>query len=244
MGGLLRALGLIRGAVADKEIPPPEIKIDFEIILDATFDDDADEIVEPELECIGRCFGIVYVDSRGRKSQRRITVKSLKPQESDLLIRAFCHERQATRSFKASRIQQIVDLDTGEVAEDASEFFATYLSDDPTYEALRECGPGLQVLTFMARCDGEFHEFEKDCIVEYVLEKADHSVDTYAVEKHVEGLHPDSESFERGLVITSERGEAELKDLISWLKKVVDADGVVSDEEFNWLLEVEDILAV
>ena len=243
MAGVDQVLGLFRKAAIGKEMPPPEIKTDFEVVVEFEIDDDFDDDDEPALECIGRSFGISYIDSKGHESRRRITVRSLIPQESDLLIRAYCHERSAARSFKASRIREIVDLETGEVVDDAAEFFAKYLSVDPTYEALRTCGPGLQVLTFLARCDGEFHDLEKAAIVEYVVDKANSPVDPQAIESHVNGLHPDTISFDRGLELAAERGEKEVRDIVKWMKRVVEADGIIADEEFEWLMEAEEVLA-
>ena len=53
-----KMLGLFRGAVAGKEIPAPEIRIEFEIGFYLGFEEDAEEAATPELDCIGRSFGI------------------------------------------------------------------------------------------------------------------------------------------------------------------------------------------
>ena len=235
-------VGIIRSAFSGKETRAPKVTVDFGVSLDASFEDDEMEELEPELDCIGKAYGIVYTDAKGRESNRRITVKSLNNQRSDLLVKAFCHERQAARSFKASRITQVVDLETGEVFDDAADLFSKYLSNDPTYETLRTCGPGLQVLTFMARCDDDFHYLEQDIIMEYVLSKSPENIDYDAVRSHVYGLYPDSESFERGLILVSKKGESELTDILHWMRRVVDADGVISEDEFEWLIEAEPLL--
>ncbi len=235
-------LRLYRTAAAGKEIPAPHVEANFQPFIGLASEDDVYDDAEPELDCIGRVYGIVYIDAKGKQSQRRITIKSLTPQESDLLVRAYCHERHAARAFKASRISSVVDLETGEVYEDAAELFGAYLKSDPTYDALKLAGPGLQVLAFIARCDGEYHEFEKDCLVEYVMEKSVGEIDSLAVRKHVDGLYPDADSYEQGLLRAAEQGEAELKNITSWLRRVADADGVLANEEFEWLMEAEALL--
>ena len=243
MTAVSRVVGLFKKAANDIELSAPIPALEFKISFDEGFHDDEEApTATPDIEYIGRAYGIVYGDSKGRGSRRRITVRSLVPQKSDLLIRAFCHERQAARSFKASRIEQILDLQTGEVVHDATEFFARYLSDDPTFDALRNSGPRLQVLTFMALCDRNFHPTKLECIVSYVDSRATAPVDFDAVARHVEGLHPDTETFDRGLEILSEQGEDELKSIVRWLRRIVDADGVISDDEFQWLVGAEDIL--
>lgn len=243
MAVLSKILDVLKGAAAGKEMPAPAINIEFEIRVGDFSDEETVSIDVPELDCIGRSFGIRYSDAKGNESQRRITVKSLTPQASDLLVKAYCHERRAARAFKASRIQEIVDLETGEVETDALAFFAKYLSDDPAYDALRNCGPELQVLAFFARCDGEFEETEKDAIVDFVMERAAADIDAEAIESHVVGLHPDSDSLYRGLELTAEKGEPAIRNLVKWIKRVVEADGVTASEEIAWLEEAEELLS-
>jgi hypothetical protein len=153
-------------------------------------------------------------------------------QLSDVLVSAFCHERQARRSFKASRMLEVVDLETGQAFDDAAELLANYPSDDSTYGVLRECGLSMQVLAFIDRCDGKFHEFEKNCITEYVMSQASTSVEAHVIAKHVESLYPDADSFEHSLRLATEKGVAETRKLISWINKVVEADRVPAGEEF------------
>lgn len=73
-------------------------------------------------------FVMRYAGTKG-DSERRITVNGLKgelhPNEEIriLTINAFCHERNAPRSFKASSIKELVVPETGEVITDILEWF-------------------------------------------------------------------------------------------------------------------------
>jgi len=49
---------------------------------------------------IGNVLEIIYIDSKGKVSQRRIDVRSIR---NDILI-AFCHQRRAQRAFRISNI--------------------------------------------------------------------------------------------------------------------------------------------
>ncbi len=65
---------------------------------------------------------ITYLDNDNDKSERNITIKSIQNTDNDLLIKAYCHLRNADRSFKLSQISSLVDSNTGEVVENISDF--------------------------------------------------------------------------------------------------------------------------
>ena len=75
-------------------------------------------------------FLIRYAGTKG-ETERLITVNGLKgelhPNEEIriLTINAFCHERNAPRSFKASSIKELVVHETGEVITDILKWFRT-----------------------------------------------------------------------------------------------------------------------
>ncbi|MEK9677719.1 MAG: hypothetical protein VW169_04930, partial [Rhodospirillaceae bacterium] len=90
----------------------------------------------------------------------------------------------------------------------------------------------MQVLAFIDRCVGKFHEFEKNCITEYVMSQASTSVDAHVIAKHVESLYRDADSFKHSLKLATEKCETETRKLISWINKVAEADRVPAGEEF------------
>ncbi len=57
---------------------------------------------------------IWYVDKKGEKSKRLITIKKIKYiyDESDLLILAYCHQKHDKRTFIASRIVLLTEAKT------------------------------------------------------------------------------------------------------------------------------------
>ncbi|HVT36318.1 MAG TPA: WYL domain-containing protein [Nevskiaceae bacterium] len=59
---------------------------------------------------------LYYRDAKGDESKRRVTTRCLRPWGGgdDLAMIAWCHERDALRTFLASRMQELVDLNTGE----------------------------------------------------------------------------------------------------------------------------------
>ncbi|MTJ80558.1 MAG: hypothetical protein F8N37_06010 [Telmatospirillum sp.] len=56
---------------------------------------------------------IAYVDAEGQRSWRRISVHSVTPLGArDMRLRAFCHHLGRERSFRLSRIEEMIDLET------------------------------------------------------------------------------------------------------------------------------------
>lgn len=66
-----------------------------------------------------------YRDAEGAATARRITVRQVtRRADGDVLVVAYCHERRAMRSFLASRVDELIDLSTGEVAENPTAYLA------------------------------------------------------------------------------------------------------------------------
>lgn len=63
---------------------------------------------------------ICYVDASGEASCRRITIRGLFENKGATYLDAYCHEREAARTFRIDRIEEIIDLATGEVDYDCA----------------------------------------------------------------------------------------------------------------------------
>jgi hypothetical protein len=90
-------------------------------------------------------------------------------------IYAFCYERQAGRTFIASRISRCVDIETDELILGIPEFLLNAYKNT-TYgklESLREeHGDELAALVYVSKIDGRSSKMEKEIIVSYLLEVA------------------------------------------------------------------------
>lgn len=106
---------------------------------------------------------IVYVDDKEQRSERQITCRSLNGYGGITHIEAFCHSRERPRSFRIDRIVELVDLSTGEVVDPVSHFemlgtVGVLPYEDKGFTAF------VQIATFMAKCDGEYHPLEVDAL--------------------------------------------------------------------------------
>lgn len=64
---------------------------------------------------LGRLVGLVYVDERGRQTERAVTMWRLYNQNGRRYLQAYCHLRKENRTFRVDRIVEVFDPKTGEI---------------------------------------------------------------------------------------------------------------------------------
>lgn len=225
----------------ERAIPAPPAPASFSVHIGEHEEGGTFEAGNEVLDVVGLALGITYVDSRGEESRRRITVRSLSERHGVLMLNAYCHERDAVRQFRVDRIEEIAVLSTGEIIEDAAEFFASLSGRDHTAEVIAGCRHALQVLTFLARCDGHLHPAEQDQIVEFVINTGLRplEVDEQRVRQHVSALYPDKTTYLQSLRAIRFCGGEQMRQLSRAIRKVLDDDGVLDGREFEWALEAQ-----
>ncbi|WP_416831916.1 MAG: WYL domain-containing protein [Erythrobacter sp.] len=218
--------------------------------------DTSEEEVE-RLDAIERIGGlsviIEYSDSKGATSQRLITCKKLSVRAGKEYISAFCHHREAPRSFRIDRITDIFDAQTGESLSPAQAFFASF---EPDVTAKSGLSWGLSVgrridliallnaLVFIARCDKDFHPSERQVIEEALTSfwmrleiMGDPDFDD--IMKYADKLAPDGETFWAAMHRFKE--DVDLRNIFSrHANMLIQADGVIDDRETYWSIEISD----
>jgi hypothetical protein len=95
-----------------------------------------------------------YEDTQGSLSSRLITIRRFQGPSGSRMLQAWCHMRDAVRSFREDRILSITDLTTGEVFDERASI-ATWLDD--LEAAGKAAGPMLTdaatLLGFIAAAD-------------------------------------------------------------------------------------------
>jgi tellurite resistance protein len=130
---------------------------------------------------------IEYCDTSGVFTRRRVTMRNVIDRGDQRYLQAFCHERNAMRTFRLDRITCLISQD-GEV-EDAEAFFDEVLAtaeveelSEPmplvhgpkaakvsTYtEVRRHLTPAIALLTATARSDDVLHSEEMNRILTYI----------------------------------------------------------------------------
>lgn len=72
---------------------------------------------------------IWYMNLKGRRTTRRITIESIRPRGQDWLITAWCHEKKDFLVFCASRMYKYFDLNTCEDIPNVVDYFAKMAKD-------------------------------------------------------------------------------------------------------------------
>lgn len=72
----------------------------------------------------GDHYEIVYEDARGKVSRREIELRKVSRKGDHTYISAICQSRRSFRMFRADRVQEALNTDTGELFENPLEHFA------------------------------------------------------------------------------------------------------------------------
>lgn len=255
-----RALAFWREVRSHPPVAPPA---DFTPRLPS---DDAEELhVEdpgeappgwPVEQVSGHTVVIRYRDSKGQESERQLTCRRLEHRGGQTYLHAFCFSRQRLRCFRADRIASVIDPSTGEVFNPGSRFLDLFAPDSESAAPFRyglspaayaDLNAALNVLAFVARCDGAWHPLEKEAIEEFVTSywlRAEHpcSLDLDDVTLHAARLAPDAETFWASLLRCS-RHPVLAPIIRRHIGAVIDADGVHHPTEIYWAGEISDFLS-
>lgn len=195
----------------------------------------------------GRTFVIRYEDSKRQISERQVICRTIEQKSGVHYLHAFCVLRERPRTFRTDRIASLADVVTGEFFEPAIDFLRHFMPDrvsaSPFHYGLSpqqyaDFNAALNVLAFIARCDGEWHPLEADAIeafaVSYWLAAEIMSdLDEEEVRRHAARLAPDPESFWTSLSRCA-ANPLLARMIRRHVAAVIDADGVLDEHEAYW----------
>lgn len=123
--GLFATIWLTLTGRADPPRPPINTALGPLLLPSADDAPEPERAGEPSYDnARGIALLIDYVNAKGEASRRRIVIYGVTGcADGDVLIRAWCCERDDYRSFRVSRITRLVDNATGEVFEPPRRFF-------------------------------------------------------------------------------------------------------------------------
>lgn len=183
-------------------------------------------------------YWIVYEDARGDESERRIAVRKVRP-SVPVALTAWCYEREAYRTFLVERMLEVAMLDTGEIIEDPRRHFLDLIGEDPLAQAIGGLRPLLDILSFVARADGELAYREAEALADFVeWEWEGAPLNRAALEKIMRSLVPTAQSFTDAVSGIRLWPAARKRTLLRGVRSVVDADGVLAPEEAQMVLRL------
>lgn len=199
-----------------------------------------------------------YEDSRGGRSHRVIQLKCVQTRGEARYLCGFCELRGKYREFRLDRVVEIIDMRTGEVAEDPGSFLAPLLdlartakprkSRDATDGLLAESVNGLVVLLYFANSDGELHPGERAILWDYLEWQKDRCslegrVAKPAIEALMRTMFPTSDQFAEALEALLLDAHVHAQRVLDLVRRVIDADGQLDAEEVRRWQLLKELLA-
>lgn len=196
-----------------------------------------------------------YQDSKGNVSQRVVTCKQFAVRANREYIHAFCHQRNAPRAFRLDRIIDIFDPETGESLSPVQAFFSQFSPDQTANSGLSwglsvsrraDLIALLNALVFVARCDKEFHATERRCLENaltgfWLRLEVPGDPDFNDILNYADRLAPDGEIF--WVAMHRFKEEPALANLFQrHATQLIEADGVIRQEEAYWAVEIDEFL--
>lgn len=118
--------------------------------------------------------GFSYTDSNGAITNRQIRTKAFVSWlDNDHLVLGFCNYRKANRSFVTSRMEGVVDLETGECIDDIDHYLTeAYAASDykKVDDFINSHMSVVDCLLYLAKLDGNITPTQKSLVVGYIIE--------------------------------------------------------------------------
>lgn len=174
-------------------------------------------------------YRITYVDQKGLKTDRVISVKRVYQDENgNFALDAQCHLRNAHRSFIDSKILNAVDFKTGEIIKSVAEHAISKYRESGTgksFTAIEQEWEAVQLLVFVARADGRMMKAERYVIADYLKRRCRELVVNTPSELDnaiKEIVEPDYRGFKRIIAGLKSSGDFDrLQDITNCAKRIV-----------------------
>lgn len=114
-----------------------------------------------------------YVDGKGQRTTREVSVRQYGEFGGAALIIADCHLRNATRTFRTDRVKSCIDLDTGEVVADLHRWLNARWEASPDRaieKVVSDYWDLMKVLYYVAKADGRLMKAERQVLHRAVSE--------------------------------------------------------------------------
>lgn len=166
-------------------------------------------------------------------------------------VGAICHAARGYRQFRCDRVTAVIDASSGEVL-GRGDYFDRFSSDsqregpatwNTTPSRKATLVAGLNVLAFMARCDGFFHPLEADVVERFVCsmwlrKEWENEPPLEEIVLHAQRLSPDAHTFFKALQHYA-NSTTSTKILSRAVGELIEADGVICSSEAAWGAEID-----
>lgn len=129
-----------------------------------------------------------YRDGAGSRTTRDIRLMKYGPWDGGAILWAWCHLRQANRTFRTDRILSCTDLDTGEIVGDLEAWLDARYQASPEHaieKIVETSWDALRVLYYVSKADGRLTQKERAIMRNAIRGLSDHPAIT---DKRIDGL--------------------------------------------------------
>lgn len=182
---------------------------------------------------------------------RLITCRRYERIGEQAYVGAICHAARGYRQFRCDRIANVFDATTGEVIGDGA-FFGRFSTDSereraPTWGLASHRRAllvgGLNILAFMARCDGHWHPLEAEVIESFTCSlwlqsEWEGEPELEEIVAHSQRLSPDADAFFKALKLYAQNDRA-ARIMKRAVGNLIAADGEICAKEMEWGAEIE-----
>ena len=199
-----------------------------------------------------------YQNEKGIRSHRVIQYRSIQVRDNDRYLWGFCDLRKKVCCFRIDRILEMVDMRTGEVAENPLTYLAPLIElakplkphkrRKATDGLLAESVNGLVVLLYFAHADGELHPDEREILWHYLDWQRERcslkgSVAKPAIDALMRTMFPTTDQFAEAVegLVAAENNHAQF--VLDRVPEIIDADGQLHEDEVTRWQQLRELLA-
>ncbi len=167
LGGLIVYLFLMRGKSGTRQKRTTETASSIRTTVKSDAQTDAWEGTFWEAEDpipVKAEFQLKYRDGNGSETQRKVSVRNFDRNHLGGMFIGHCHLRNATRTFRVDRVIGCIDIDSGEIVENISDYLMKRYESSPEFAAKKLLDSDydtLRVLLYVGKADGQFRKAEK-----------------------------------------------------------------------------------
>lgn len=189
---------------------------------------------------------MLYTDSEGRTTKRVVEVRLW--ESSRAYLRGFCRKRRALRTFAVDRIQQCLDMETGEIVHNVWDWLTDRRQRSPEGRArvlIDFHRDALSILLYIAKADRFFRKAEREIyavFLQWAISQQNLDADTAAhFAMEVEALEaPDTQAFHAAVERVAELYPDYRKAVAITAKLMIETDKTIAESEremFDYLID-------
>lgn len=179
---------------------------------------------------------IEYRDGAGSVTTRQIRLMKYGPWEGGAILWAYCHLRNANRTFRTDRIVSCVDLDTGEVIENLETWLDAKYQGSPDRaleEIIETAWDAIRVLFYVSKADGRLTQKERTILRDAIRSMSNHpAIDDKRIDDLIQTLDiPSLTAFKQafGRLIKQNRELAEK--VVAWSDSLIATEKSIAATE-------------